>query len=146
MFDEKWDTRFLDMAALVASWSKDPSTKSGAVIVRPDKSVASVGFNGFPRQLADDEELYANRESKYSRVVHCEVNALIHAGERLQGYTLYTYPFMCCDRCVVQMIQSGIERFVFPEATPELKERWQSAFDLTLSYMKEAGVEWREVI
>lgn len=29
-----WDNRFFAMADLVASWSKDPSTRVGAVIVR----------------------------------------------------------------------------------------------------------------
>ena len=42
----KWETRFLEMARLVSGWSKDPSTKVGAVIVRPDKTIASVGYNG----------------------------------------------------------------------------------------------------
>ena len=44
---EKWDRRFMDMARLVASWSKDPSSQVGAVITR-GKFVISVGFNGFP--------------------------------------------------------------------------------------------------
>jgi len=142
---EKWDLRFLDMANLVASWSKDPSTQSGAVIVRPDLSVASVGFNGFPKQMKDDRDLYEDREKKYSRVVHSEVNALIHAREQLNGFTLYTTPFMCCDRCVVQMIQAGITRFVFPEASEETKTRWADSFEQTLSYMNEAGVSWTEL-
>ena len=34
----KWHGRFLDLAALISTWSKDPSTKVGAVIVRPDFS------------------------------------------------------------------------------------------------------------
>lgn len=45
----KWDERFIELARLVATWSKDPSTKVGAVIVRPYRTVASVGFNGFAR-------------------------------------------------------------------------------------------------
>src|SRR4051812_43949974 len=100
--NEKWDRRFLQMARLVASWSKDPSTKCGAVIVRPDKTVASVGFNGFPKGTNDDDELYADRETKYSRVVHAEQNALIFAREPLDGYTMYTWPQgfgPTCDRC-----------------------------------------------
>lgn len=141
----KWDHRFLDMASTVASWSKDPSTQSGAVIVRPDLSIASVGFNGFPKQMRDDDELYANREEKYSRVVHSEVNALIHCRENVTGFTLYTVPFMCCDRCVVQMIQAGISRFVFPRATEEQLERWDDSFKRTLSYMHEAHVGWSEL-
>jgi len=44
-----WHDRFFAMADLVGSWSKDPSTKVGAVIIRPDRTIASVGYNGFPR-------------------------------------------------------------------------------------------------
>ena len=70
---------FLELAKLASTRSKDPSTKTGAVIVRPNKTVVSVGFNGFPQGMPDDEELYKDRDEKYSRIVHCEVNALIFA-------------------------------------------------------------------
>ena len=142
---EKWDKRFLDVAKLVSTWSKDPSTKAGAVITRPDKSVLSVGFNGFPKQMSDAEELYANREVKYSRVVHCEINAMIHAGEKVAGCTLYTFPFLPCDRCCVQMIQAGIKRFVAPFPSTDALTRWAKAFDLTKSYCAEAGVDVTEI-
>lgn len=140
----KWDVRFVQMAELVATWSKDPSTKTGAVIVRPDKSVVSVGFNGFPRPMKDDHELYEDRTKKYSRIVHCEVNALIAAQQSVQGCTLYTTG-MCCDRCVVQLIQAGITRFVWRADTDDMKSRWADAFALTQSYLDEAGVEYTEV-
>ena len=52
----KWDKRFLEMAKLVASWSKDPSTQVGAVAVR-NRTVIAQGYNGFPRGV-DDHELY----------------------------------------------------------------------------------------
>ena len=42
---EKWNVRFLDLARFIAAWSKDPSTKVGAVLVRPDRTIAAVGFN-----------------------------------------------------------------------------------------------------
>ena len=45
---DKWDARFLDLAVYVADWSKDPSTKVGAVLVRPDRTIAALGFNRFP--------------------------------------------------------------------------------------------------
>lgn len=139
---EKWDRRFLEMATLVSSWSKDPSTRCGAVIVRPDMSVCSVGFNGFPKNMKDDEELYADREKKYSRVVHCEVNALLHSVDpTVQGYTLYTVPFACCDRCAVQMLQAGITRFVNPFIPADKLERWGKILQTTADYYKEAGVE-----
>src|SRR5271157_2853870 len=94
----KWDLRFLEMAKLVAGWSKDPSTQTGAVIVRPNRSVASVGFNGFPQKMDDRSELYTNRDEKYSRIVHCEMNALQFCqDDNVDGYTLYTHPFISCD-------------------------------------------------
>lgn len=142
-----WDTRYVDMAALVASWSKDPSTKCGAVIVRPDKTIASVGFNGFPRGTSDADEFYDNRELKYSRVVHAEVNAVLHCRDPfpLEGYTLYTYPAggsPTCDRCATVVIQSGIKRVVHPWVdTTEFAERWKEPMERALQMYEEAGVE-----
>jgi dCMP deaminase len=135
----KWDKRFLDMAKLVSTWSKDPSTQTGAVIVRPDKSIASVGFNGFPRAMPDTDKFYQDRTEKYSRIIHCEMNALNFVQDpKMQEYTLYTYPFLSCDRCYVHMIQSGISRFVAPICPPELEERWGEAFAKVRGYANES--------
>jgi dCMP deaminase len=136
---DKWDKRFLDMAKLVSTWSKDPSTQTGAVIVRPDKSIASVGFNGFPRVMPDSNVFYHNRVQKYSRIIHCEMNAMNFVQDHtMQGYTLYTYPFLSCDRCYVHMIQAGITRFVAPVCPPELEERWGDAFQKVRDYASES--------
>ena len=142
----KWDYRFLELAKLVSTWSKDPSTQTGAVIIGPDLGVISVGFNGFPAGMPDDPALYANREEKYSRIIHCEINALLHAGRPLPiSASLYTVPFMSCDRCVVQMLQAGIKRFVAPVATGERAERWAEAFNRTRKYIAECDGELLEV-
>jgi dCMP deaminase len=135
-----WDRRFLEMAKLVSTWSKDPSTQTGAVIVRPNRTVVGVGFNGFPQRMSDSSELYTNREEKYSRIVHCEVNALIFSNGPATGCTLYTYPFLSCDRCCVQMIQAGIVRFVAPKATEDQLTRWGAAFEKVRRYCNEAGI------
>lgn len=137
----KWDLRMLQLAEQVASWSRDPSTKAGAVIVRPDKTIASVGFNGFARGMLDDEALYADREVKYQRVIHCEMNAILHAREPLTGYTLFTFPFLTCDRCAVHVIQSGINHVVSIEANAERLLRWKQSFEQTRGFYEEAGVQ-----
>jgi dCMP deaminase len=144
MLNYRWDLRFLSLAKQVASWSKDPSTKAGAIIVRPNRSVCSVGFNGFPQCMPDKSEYYENREEKYSRIVHCEINAQLFAREPLVGYTLYTYPFACCDRCVVQMLQAGIIRFVFPRCPDALLERWGKTLEKSKGYIIECGRDWQE--
>lgn len=106
-----WDKRFLWLAENVASWSKDPSTQVGAVIVRPDRTVVSLGFNGFPRGVSDAAELYDNREVKYVRVIHAELNAILSSSESLHGHTIYStlYP---CSRCAGAIIQAGLARVV----------------------------------
>lgn len=140
----KWDIRFLKMARLVSTWSKDPSTQTGAVIVRPDRTVCSVGFNGFPMKMLDNPELYANREEKYSRIVHCEMNALLHAHEPVTGYTLYNWAAPCCDRCVVHILQAGITEFVNPIPTEDMLSRWGKLMERATGYIKECGGIVRE--
>ena len=125
----KWDLRFLEMAKLVSTWSKDPSTQTGAVIVRGKNNIVSVGYNGFPGGMDDSPELYANREEKYRRIIHCEMNAERYAESDIQGCTLYTYPFMSCDRCFVHMKNYGIVRFVAPLPTADQLTRWGAAFE-----------------
>ena len=141
----KWDLRFLDLARLVSTWSKDPSTQTGAVIVSPDRRVVSVGFNGFPQNMIDLPENYSNREEKYSRIVHCEMNALLFAKESTVGCTLYTWPLMSCDRCFVHMAQAGLTRFVAPVPSTEIVSRWGDAMDRVRRYIKETGLELVEL-
>src|SRR5438552_10625585 len=126
----KWDRRFIDLAKLVASWSKDPSTKCGAVIVRPDNTIVSTGFNGFPRGCTDRQDYYEEREMKYARVVHAELNAILHAREPLEGYTMFTTPGAIgpsCDRCSAHIIQAGIKRVVHEYDDSEFAQRWSES-------------------
>jgi dCMP deaminase len=144
MSDLNWDIRFLKLAKQIATASKDPSTQTGAIIVRPNRSICSTGFNGLPQCMPDLPEYYNNREEKYSRIVHCEVNAQLFAREPLNGYTLYTHPFASCDRCVVQMLQAGITRFVFPRCPDSLLERWGKILEKSKGYITECGRTWQE--
>lgn len=142
---DKWDYRFLELARFIAQWSKDPSTKTGAVIVAPNRSVVSTGYNGFPQNMPDKPEWYADRAEKYSRIVHCEMNAAMWAQVSLQGCTLYTYPLASCDRCMVHMLQKGITRFVAPQLAVDMHERWHASLERTRSYARDSGVELLEV-
>jgi dCMP deaminase len=132
----KWDYRFLDLAELVSSWSKDPSTKVGSVITKGNR-VISLGYNGFPCQINDDKRL-ENREEKYKIIIHAEQNAMLFAKGDLEGCTIYTYPFMPCSTCASIIIQSGIKRVVSYKNVPA---RWKENFDLSLKIFLESGVE-----
>jgi dCMP deaminase len=136
---DKWDLRFLELAKHIGSWSRDPSTKVGAVITDSQKRIVSVGFNGFPQPMPDVASFYEDREEKLSRVVHAEINALIFANGIPAGATLYTYPLMPCERCVVQLLQAGIRRFVAPIAGEIHAQRWGKSFMKTRQYVRECG-------
>lgn len=135
-----WDLRFIELAKHVATWSRDPSTKVGAVIVRPDRSIASVGYNGFPRGVLDLPQRYADREQKYPRVVHAEQNAILSAHERLTGHTLYISPLPPCAHCAGSIIQSGISRVVTDCDVASLPERWLADLTISREMLDEAGI------
>lgn len=139
------DQYFLQLAKDAAMRSKDPSTQTGAIIVDVRGAIVGTGYNGFPQPMPDHAELYANRDEKYSRIVHCEMNALIFAERNLRGSTLYTWPFLSCDRCAVHMLQAGIVRFVAPKCPPEQATRWESVFVKTRKYIEECGATFDEV-
>lgn len=136
--DTKWIGRFLGMAEHVASWSKDPSTKVGAVIVDADNRIVSVGYNGFPVGIDDSPERLADRELKYKMTLHAEDNAILFAQRRLAGCSIYVWPFCACPSCAAKIIQSGITRVYTPTA---VHERWGEQFQLSRAMFREAGVE-----
>jgi dCMP deaminase len=148
---EKWDRKYLGLAKYVANeWSKDPSTKVGAVLVNYDYRQEFIGYNGFPVGVRDTLERYADRELKYKLVVHAEVNAIHKAGHLSRGATLYVYPAFSlppiCNECAKLAIQSGIKEVVGFE--PDLNDhprvqRWINSISISKEMFEEAGITWR---
>lgn len=137
--EDFWPTFFLGMADYVSQASKDPSTRCGAVIVRPDRTVASVGYNGFPRGVVDDETRLNNRETKLSMTVHAEMNAILNAHERMDGYTIYvTGP--CCSNCAAAVIQAGIKHVIYKKPDDDFLSRWKESCHRADVMFCEAGV------
>ena len=136
-----WDTRFLDLAEHISKWSKDPSTKVGAVIFDSDKRIVSVGYNGFPKNIDDDPEKYLNRDIKYQMVVHAEINAILFAQRNLKDCSIATWPFISCSNCTSAIIQTGIKKIVSPKLPENLISRWGKSCEISLEMYKQAGVE-----
>ena len=131
-----WDRRFINLAEHIAGWSKDPSTKVGAVIVDGKRRVISMGYNGFPRGLSDDGRLNY-RDTKLALTLHAEANAILFAKCDLVGATIYTWPMMPCSHCASLIIQSGINRVV---SIPNSNPRWQESFEISQIVFEEAAV------
>lgn len=149
LIDPKWDRRFLELAKHISQWSKDPSTKCGVVLVDETRRVVSIGYNGFPIGTDDDPELYANRESKYKRVVHAEVNAIISAGKEARGCKLYSYPSfaipaICCE-CAKVAIQAGITAVISFKPTETDYKRWADSIRTAAEMLREAEVDFYHI-
>jgi dCMP deaminase len=143
MVDNKWDLRYLKLAYEVAQWSKDPSSKIGAVTVGAKGQVLSQGFNGFPRGLKDDFTRLHDRETKYKFVVHAEMNAIYNAtynGTSLDGATLYVYGLPICSECAKGVIQVGIKRVVMPNQ--KMDGKWLDSWVNSMNFFDEAGVDF----
>lgn len=135
--NEKWDRRFLALAEHVAQWSKDPSTKVGAVVVDPENRVVSLGYNGFARGVRDTAERLNDRDRKYKIILHGDLNAILFSRGLSAGCTLYVWPFLTCAPCASVAIQAGIRRVVAPTSD---NPRWIDDFRLALELYDEAGV------
>ena len=111
-----WEEYFMGLAHLSGLRSKDPNTQVGAVIVDENNRVVSIGYNGFPSGVSDDEFPWGREggvlDTKYAFVVHAELNAILNSQRSFRGCSLYVSLFPC-NECAKAIIQAGIKRIIF---------------------------------
>ena len=127
----KFDSRYLEMAAIWAKNSYCKRRQVGALIVK-DRMIISDGYNGTPagfENICEDE----NGVTK-PYVLHAEANAIskvAKSGNSSEGSTLYVTASPCLE-CAKLIIQAGIKRVVYRD-----EYRLTDGIDL----LKRAGVE-----
>lgn len=139
-----WGDRYIHLAKEISTWSKDPSTKVGAVVIGNNGEVLSQGYNGFPRSIKDTPQRLKDREKKYNLVVHAEMNAIYNAslnGVSLKGSTLYVYGLPICNECAKGVIQVGIDKVIATRPADYNKE-WDESIKDAKALFKEAEVEY----
>lgn len=139
-----WDEYFLDLVAQVATRATCDRGRSGCVVVK-NKRIVATGYVGSPPGLAHCDE--AGHEVKKVldedgtirnhcvRTIHAEQNAICQAakyGIPLEGTTLYC-TMEPCRVCAMLVVSVGIGRVV-------TKRRYHAAAD-TRELFAEAGVE-----
>jgi len=144
-----WHIRFLELAKHISSWSKDPSTKVGAVIVDPKtKKVIGIGYNGFPRKVEDKLERYNDRDLKLKLVCHAELNAILNANGPVDGCSIYVYPTMMnpasCPECSKSIVQSGIKN-LFYYKNKNTNPKWEELENYSKIILEEGDVNCTEI-
>ncbi len=137
-----WNMRFYGLAKQIATWSKDPSTKVGAVVVDGTRRIIATGYNGFPRDVTDDAVRYELKATKYKLIVHAEANAILNAVSSVKGCTIITTKYPCSD-CAKLIIQSGIRDVWSP--LPSTNPPWAEDSEWSKLMLKEACVLFREI-
>ena len=132
---EKFDERYIEMAAVWAKNSYCKRRQVGALLVK-DKMIISDGYNGTPsgfENVCEDE----NGVTK-PYVLHAEANAITKvakSGNSSEGATLYVTASPCLE-CSKLIIQSGIKRVVYRD-----EYRLTDGIDL----LRRAGIEVERV-
>ena len=144
------DHKFMGLAYARAQFSKDTSTKVGAVIVGPAGEDRASGYNGAPRGCRADElgdPRGTERPEKYFWFSHAELNAITNAarvGVPLEGCTIYVTHPPCMD-CARAIVQAGIKRVVTVRPSAGFVERWEEHMSRSQRLFDECGVAYEEI-
>jgi len=138
-----WDECFMRMTYVIAERSKDPNTQVGAVIVNPQHVVVGMGYNGFPRNIDNNDFPWEREgdilETKYPFIVHAEANAIYNANASTQHATIYVNLFPC-NECAKAIIQKEIQEVVFESD----KYHDVPAFIASRKMFDAAGITYRQ--
>jgi dCMP deaminase len=141
-----WNRRFMDLAKHISTWSKDRSTKVGAVIVNDDRRIISTGYNGLTIGLNDKLDMFSERPLKYKVAERAERNAVYSAariGVSVFGCTMYSTCHPCAD-CARAIVQSGLAGLCCPK--PDFKdERWGEDFVIADNILNAAKIKVKYV-
>lgn len=129
----------LRLAEAAALRSEDPKRRVGCALLRPDNTVAALGYNGTPPGVAAAPSLWED-PLKDDYVIHAEVNALryVTPGEA----TLLASTYLPCVDCLKTAAAQGVRTVVYrqgPRAEPESLRSHRVAAALGLALRRAAG-------
>ena len=104
------DDRYMGLAFFHASFSKDPNTQVGAVIVNSNNEITGTGYNGPPKKI-DDNKINWDRPHKYPFIKHAEANAIDHSIST-KDCTLYVTGIPC-RKCMLEIVDAEISKVIY---------------------------------
>ncbi|MGI2168518.1 deaminase [Shewanella oncorhynchi] len=90
--------------------------------------------------VEDSAERLDDSDLKLELVVHAEVNAIIAAGSRSFGSTIYVWGKPICSRCAGPIIQAGVKRVVALKPG-DSNSKWDQSGKLAHKMFLEAGIQ-----
>ena len=142
-----WDEFFMRVAITASQRSKDPNTQVGACIADTNHRILSVGYNGTPQALSDEDFPWGDSDDplhdKHSYVIHAEANAILNYRGTLRdmaGATVYVTLFPCHE-CAKMLCQAGVGEVVY------LEDKYDGTVDNQISkhVLDLCGVRWRPI-
>lgn len=107
---EQFEQMYMDIAHIVSQLSRCNRKKVGAIIVK-DGNIVAFGYNGTPTGFCNECE---ENDVTKDEVIHAEMNAILKAGTKTQGATMYVTMSPCIE-CAKIIKQSGLKCVVYDE-------------------------------
>ena len=108
--------KYMELAEFFANqFSKDPSTKVGAIILDPKSlAVRSRGYNGMPRGVDESRPERQARPLKYAFYEHAERNAIFNTVRPLLEQSIVVTTGALTPGCVRAMLSVGVSKVFCP--------------------------------
>lgn len=151
----KWINRFMALAELISTWSLDPSTKVGAVLVTADCKVIGIGYNGLFSGMNDgllnttegghcDVHGGDLREFKLAHTVHAEINAFANKTVLKTDKELYLFVTKpICSECAKHAVLNKVSGIYCKSADADFSDRWKN--DVAVSVLKNMNINYTEI-
>jgi dCMP deaminase len=136
------DYFMLEMSERFSEFSKDPTTKVGAIICDNNYRVLATGYNGFSAGYPDDYSSIT-REEKHLISIHAEVNAILNAaknGVNLSNSCIYASEHPCAN-CTAAIVNAGITRIVLREKTNLSLSTWGKSLEMSQKIINSCQME-----
>lgn len=107
-----WDEYFMSLAILTSSRSSCHRLNVGCVIVSPDKTILSTGYNGF---IAGAPHTSIVRNNHEQATVHAETNAVAFCAKKgisIKDASIYVTHYPCIN-CFKVLVASGIKNIFY---------------------------------
>lgn len=142
-----WDGFFMGVAIAASLRSKDPNTQVGACIADVHNRILSVGYNGTPQGLDDDDFPWQTTSDplhdKHNYVIHAEANAILNYRGSLKDMTHATayVTLFPCHECAKTLVQAGIGEVVY------LDNKYAGTTDqlIAQNIFDRCGVHYRQI-